>query len=342
MDLQDLWHPFSASLPPARNLQVSNGSGRDALVELHKLKRSFQDDLTEWREKLQECRVFSAFSYLITVMWSWDVYANSIVKLCEFPAFAYARLLMWEGWTYAWRTSTHTLTPLCKIGILFFLTGKKQRTLTLSSFRVMHLSSVLRTSQICHVFSWSIFLLVGTWVDPSTYQPCRPTFRMLELSTPSYLLSTPSSSGCWQISCKRFLPANCYLSMNSSKEPNLGIRFEENIHVQCGPLTLVAVVTPGVPDVTKFFLTTTYFLSCCWGVKWKTAILRWSCLFCHISRRTTGFQHESPLLSISPNANTSHMGSCLHGNRMLVNWLTMISDDRIMSPRALMLRQVLP
>ena len=68
MDLQDLWHPFSASLPPARNLQVSNGSGRDALVELHKLERSFQDDLTEWREKLQECRVFSAFSYLITVM----------------------------------------------------------------------------------------------------------------------------------------------------------------------------------------------------------------------------------------------------------------------------------
>ena len=105
-------------------------------------------------------------------------------------------------------------------------------------------------------------------------------------------------------SCQR----NCYLSMNSSKEPNLGIRFEENIHVQCGPLTLVAVVTPGVPDVTKFFLTTTYFLSCCWGVKWKTAILRWSCLFCHISRRTTGFQHESPLLSISPNANTSYMG----------------------------------
>ena len=134
-----------------------------------------------------------------------------------------------------------------------FLLEKKQRTLTLSSFRVMHLSSVLRTSQICHVFSWSIFLLVGTWVDPSTYQPCRPTFRMLELSTPSYLLSTPSSSGCWQISCKRFLPANCYLSMNSSKEPNLGIRFEENIHVQCGPLTLVAVVTSGVPDVTKFF-----------------------------------------------------------------------------------------
>jgi len=130
---------------------------------------------------------------------------------------------------------------------------KKNRTLTLSSFRVMHLSSVLRTSQICHVFSWSIFLLVGTWVDPSTYQPCRPTFRMLELSTPSYLLCTPSSSGCWQISCKRFLPANCYLSMNSSKEPNLGIRFEENIHVQCGPLTLVAVVTSGVPDVTKFF-----------------------------------------------------------------------------------------
>lgn len=58
-----------------------------------------------------------------------------------------------------------------------FLLEKNQRTLTLSSFRVMHLSSVLRTSQMCHVFSWSIFLLVGTWVDPSTYQPCLPNLQ---------------------------------------------------------------------------------------------------------------------------------------------------------------------
>eukprot|EP00434_Breviolum_minutum_P031940 symbB.v1.2.028246.t1/scaffold2978.1/size66007/3 len=42
--------------------EASNNSGRDALVELRELERSFQDDLTEWREKLEECRVFSAFS----------------------------------------------------------------------------------------------------------------------------------------------------------------------------------------------------------------------------------------------------------------------------------------
>ena len=70
MDLQDR----SSSMKPLRQAyhlqyrQASNNSGRDALVELRELERSFQDDLTEWREKLEECRVFSAFSYLITVM----------------------------------------------------------------------------------------------------------------------------------------------------------------------------------------------------------------------------------------------------------------------------------